>query len=146
HPIRVILAGISLSVGGEGQPRPAMPAIHISGQKRVATGIQRDMAFLLGAVGPRSADVLGSFKQLRRNDLQMGQLLGTAFSAPQYARIAQITDYTSDAGLVPHLTRAGPVPLFVQVGANPLSAETLMYILVKDDTHHIRLGFIDHQI
>ena len=39
HSIRVILARISLSVGGEGQPRPAMPAIHIPGQKRVATGI-----------------------------------------------------------------------------------------------------------
>ena len=76
----------------------------------------------------------------------MGQLLGTAFSAPQNARIGQITDNTTDAGVVPHLARSGPVALFVQVGSNPLSAETLMYILVKDDTHHSGLGFVDDQI
>ena len=71
------------------------------------------MAFLLGAVGPGSADVLGGFKQLRRNDLQMGQLLGTAFSAPQNARICQIADNTSDAGVVPHLAAPGPVAQLV---------------------------------
>ena len=72
--------------------------------------------------------------------------MGTAFPAPQNTRIGEITDNTSDAGVVPHLARSGPVALFVQVGSNPLSAEALMHILVKDDPHHSSLGFVDDQI
>ena len=104
------------------------------------------MAFLFGAVGPGSTDMLGSFKQLRRNDLQVGQLLGAAFSAPQNTRIGEIADNATDTGVVPHLTRSCPVALFVQVGGDPLSAEALMHILVKDDPHHGGLGFVDYQI
>ena len=104
------------------------------------------MAFLFGAVGPVCTDVLGRFKELRLNNLQVGQRLGAAFPAPQNARIGEIADNATDAGVVPHFTRSCPVSLFVQVGGNPLGAETLMYILVKDDTHHSSLGFVDDQI
>ena len=146
QPIGIFLAGISLAVGGKGQPRSTMSAIHIPGQKGVTPGVQRDMAFLFGAVGPGSTDMLGRFKQLRRNDLQVGQLLGATFPTPQDARISEITDNATDTGVVPHLTRSCPVALFVQVGGNPLSAEALMHILVKNDPHHGGLGFVDHQI
>ncbi len=104
------------------------------------------MALLLGAVGPVCTDMLGRFKELRRNNLQVGQRLGSAFPAPQNARIGEIADNATDAGVVPHLTRSCPVALFVQVGGNPLSAEALMHILVKNDSHHGGLGFIDYQI
>ena len=104
------------------------------------------MALLLGAVGPVCTDVLGRFKELRRNNLQVGQRLGAAFPAPQNARIGEIADNATDAGVVPHLTRSCTVALLVQVGGNPLSAEALMHILVEDDPNHGGLGFIDYQI
>ena len=56
---------IGLATGGKIEPGPTMATIHIPGQKRVTAGIQRDMAFLLGTIGPGSADVLSGFKQLR---------------------------------------------------------------------------------
>lgn len=49
-------------------------------------------ALIFGVIGQQSADVFGSFKQLQLNDLQTDQLSKTAFSAPQNARIGEITD------------------------------------------------------
>ena len=72
--------------------------------------------------------------------------MGSAFPASQNARIGEIADNATDAGVVPHFTRSCPVSLFVQVGGNPLSTEALMHILVKNDPHHGGLGFVDYQI
>src|SRR5699024_10609551 len=103
-----------------------------------------DFHHAVGAAG--GADALGRLEQFRLNNLQMGQLLGAAFVAPQDARIGQVTDDAADGGVVPHLPCSGPVALPVQVSSDPLCAIALVDVLFKNSPYHSGLALIDHQI
>ena len=50
-PVGVGLAGIRLAVGGERQPRPAMAAEDVAGQKAVSSCVERDVGREGGGVG-----------------------------------------------------------------------------------------------
>ena len=71
--------------------------------------------------------------------------LGTALTAAQNAGISQVADDAPDRGVVPILTRPGPVAQPVQVGGDPMCAEALVDVLLEDDTHDSGLGLIHHQ-
>ena len=68
-PVGVVFAGVRLSAGGEGEPRPTVAAKDVSRQEGLSADIAGDRALLFSRVGAARADVLGGFKQLRGNDL-----------------------------------------------------------------------------
>lgn len=71
YPVWIVLAGISPAVCCEIEPRSAMPAKDIPGQKRIARDIARNGSFLLCGVGAGGAYPLSGLKQFRRDDLQL---------------------------------------------------------------------------
>lgn len=76
----------------------------------------------------------------------MREHLRTTCAAPQNARIGQVADHATDAGVVPHFTCPCPVAEIVQVGCDPLCAEPLMHILIKDCADNSGFGLIDDQL
>ena len=104
NAVGIVLAGISLAVGGQREPGAAMPTKQISGQQRLAPGVKRNTPLLFGRVGPGCTHVLCSLEQLQRNDLQVRQHLGAIFAAAEYASIGEVANDPPDAGVVPHLT------------------------------------------
>ena len=69
----------------------------------------------------------------------MREHLRTTCAAPQNARIGQVADHATDAGVVPHFTCPCPVAEIVQVGCDPLCAEPLMHRLGIEGT--VRASF-----
>ena len=58
NAVRIILARISLAVGGQREPGASMPAKHIPGQQGLAPGVERNTPFLLGGVSTGGTNVL----------------------------------------------------------------------------------------
>ena len=86
-----------------------MPAKHIPGKKRIPFDVAGNGTGFFCGIGPVGADMLGGLKQLGRDNLQMGQRLGTAFATAENTCISEVTDNSPNGGVVPFLARPRPV-------------------------------------
>ena len=109
YTVRISGAGVGLAVGGEGQPRPAVAAVDVAGQKRAASGVHRNVRFQRGGVGAGFPDAPGGLELSRRDNLQMLLYLRAAFPAAENAGIGQVAEDAPDAGMMPGLAASGAI-------------------------------------